>query len=93
VNRAIVLAIAISESGLNYNAIHKYDKQYVGIGGISSRIWLKELKKMNIAINSLQAVEYVYLKIGLKRYKGTKKNMKSYYKTLSIYYKIKKKKI
>ena len=87
----MVLAIAYSESRLNYDVVHSYVNKYKGIGGISKPLWLTKLNKANIHINSLQAIEHVYEEIGLRRYKGSKLNNKSYADTLSFYYAIKDK--
>ena len=92
INRAMVLAIGYTESGLNYNIKHP-DKNTIGIGGI------KRLHKTIARINSLEAIEEVYLKYlrickgnnkkALQSYKGTKNNMKSFNKTWKIYKRIK----
>lgn len=62
--------------------------EYTGIGQISKKLWGRELKENNIPIDSLRAIEYVYLKVGLKQYKGSTKNMKSYNRTMKIYKRI-----
>jgi len=74
-----VLGIAWSETKWSYTTKHP-DKNTIGIGGIK-RLWNAELRQNNIKLNSLQAIEYLYLKTGLKAYKGTIKNNKSYIKT------------
>lgn len=79
-----MLAIAYDESRLT----HGLRGEYAGIGQISKRLWGAELKKHGIPIDSLRAIEYVYLKVGLKQYKGSIKNMKSYNRTMKIYKRI-----
>lgn len=80
----MVLAIAYSESTMGQFKKHP-DPQYKGIGGISVKLWGKELKEAGIKIDSLKAIEYVLEKIGLKRYKGADKRLDTYVRTISLY--------
>ena len=84
-----MLAICWTESNLNYNVKHP-DFDTVGIAGIKYKFHKDVLQGVNP--NSMYACYLVLkkYKFSLKRYKGTKNNTKSYYRTLSIYSKIKK---
>lgn len=59
-----------------------------GIGQIKT-LWHKELKQHNINPNSLQAIEYIIVNYGLKHYKCSVTNMKSYNRTMKAYKEIK----
>ena len=87
----MVLAIARTETNMDYHIKHP-DKSTIGIGGI------KKLHKTIAPINSLMAIEEVYIKYlnkykgnnkkALMAYKGTVKNKKSFIKTWKIYKRI-----
>ena len=87
-----MLAIALTESRLNYDVKHP-DRMTIGIGGI------KKYHKTIANINSLKAIEEVWIKYLIKHkgnvkkalmsYKGTKNNMKSFNKTWKIYRRLK----
>ena len=87
----MVLAIARTETNMDYHIKHQ-DKSTIGIGGI------KKLHKTIAPINSLMAIEEVYIKYlnkyngnnkkALMAYKGTIKNKKSFIKTWKIYKRI-----
>lgn len=55
----MVVAIAITESTLDYNTKHKINS-IKGICGIDTKFWKEELKENNIKVNSLQSCLYVY---------------------------------
>lgn len=55
-NRPLVLAIAITESGIDYNAKHQ-DAFTLGVGGIKGIFWSDLLGDVNP--NSLQAIDIV----------------------------------
>ena len=94
-NKSLVLALAFTESSLNYKARHKGNVA-VGICGIVPKFHKELLKENNVKINSLKACELVYnyyleLNNGnkvaaLKEYKGieSKSNMYLVYKVLEI---------
>ena len=87
-----MLAIALTESRLNYYVKHK-DSMTIGIGG------LKKYHKTIAPINSLMALEEVWIKYlrkhkgninkALMSYKGTVRNFKSFNKTIKIYRRLK----
>ena len=89
----MIIAIAASESSLDYSVKHP-DSITRGIGGI------KTIHKTKAKLNSLMAIEEVwenYLTISngdkrkaLKLYKGTKRNFKSFNRTWALYTKAKK---
>lgn len=83
------LGIGFSESRLKYAVTHP-TSDLTGIGGIKPGYWSKLLAKRHIKVNSLQAIDTVYVallnetkctKEALKIYKGTGKNTKSFYIT------------
>ena len=87
-NRAIVLAIAITESNGNYKVKHP-DKHTVGIGGIKPSIWRTENPT-----NSLLAIEEIVEELRdrgysdyevIKHYKGAKTNLKSTEQCYDLY--------
>ena len=78
VNKPLVLALAFSESSLDYEVKHKI-KGVIGICGVSKLYWQDLLKESNTKINSLKACEIIYnellekhntKKAALKEYKG-----------------------
>lgn len=71
------MAVAWDETRWSYN----YKE---GIGQIKA-IWHKELKEHNIDPNSLQAIEYILVRHGLKHYKGSVTNYISYNRTMKAY--------
>ena len=85
----MVLAIAFSESSLDYEVSHP-TKDLYGIGGIK-----RKFHKTAFKSNSLMAIEEVFLKylaiakgdhsLALKMYKGTVTNYKSYNITIKLY--------
>ena len=85
-NKAIVLAIAFTESSLRYDVKHN-EKWTVGIGGIRPNFY-PDLFKDGLNPNSLLAIEKVYLSLMnkfdndkvsvLKHYKGIKSNSNIY---------------
>ena len=85
----MVLAIAFSESSLDYDVSHP-TKDLHGIGGIK-----RKLHKTKNDPNSLMGIEEVFLGYlhnakgnrskALKDYKGTVKNFKSYNITIKLY--------
>lgn len=87
----MVLAIAWTESRLNYDVKHP-DSMTLGTGGI------KKYHKTIANINSLKAIEEVWIKYlrkhkgnvnkALMAYKGTVRNFKSFNKTIKIYKRI-----
>lgn len=77
----MTLACAWDETRWSYDYVD-------GIGQIKP-IWHKELKKHNINPNSLQAIEYILVKKGLKHYKCTITNYTSYNRTMKAYKEIK----
>lgn len=91
----MVLALAFTESSLDYNAKHKNDVA-VGICGVIPKFHQELLDKNNVYINSLKACEVVYnyyleLNNGnkikaLKSYKGieSKDNIYLVYRVLEI---------
>ena len=91
-NRAIVLAIAFSESSLNYNVKHP-DRLTHGIGGIKTGI-----HKLKHNANSLLGIEELWVRLmkankgnftkSLKMYKGTVRNYKSFNITMNLYRKL-----
>lgn len=54
-----MVAIAFTESSLDYNAKHEI-KEVKGICGINTVFWKDELKNSGIKINSLNSCLYVY---------------------------------
>lgn len=87
-NKNITFGIAFSESRLKYNIIHPSNPyRVIGIGGIDKVYYGAKLKQANIPINSLQAIDYVYIDWlkktsnhieALKGYKGTVNNYFSF---------------
>ena len=85
-NKAIVLAIAFTESSLRYDVKHN-EKWTVGIGGIRPNFY-PDLFEDGLNPNSLLAIEKVYLSLMnkfdndkvsvLKHYKGIKSNSNIY---------------
>ena len=85
-NKAIVLAIAFTESSLRYDVKHN-EKWTVGIGGIRPNFY-PDLFEDGLNPNSLLAIEKVYLSLMnkfdndkvsvLKHYKGIKSNSNMY---------------
>ena len=100
-NKPLVLALAFTESSLNYNVKHKGDVAK-GICGIIPVYHKELLKDNNVKINSLKACEVVYEyylqeskgnKVkALKEYKGisSKKNTYLIFKVIELEKKIKK---
>lgn len=93
-NRALVAAIAITESNGDYNVKHP-DEQTKGIGGIKPHLWTTHAKT-----NSLLAIEEVIEKLQAKypndniyniirRYKGGVTNLKSTNKAYQLYLQLK----
>ncbi len=89
-NRAIVVAIAMTESNCDHNVVHP-DAQTKGIGGIKQHLW-----STKHSVNSLMAIEEVILTLKdkypnesayniIRRYKGGVTNLKSTDKAYSIY--------
>ena len=88
----MVLSIALTESRLNYDVKHP-DSMTIGIGGI------KKYHRTIANINSLKALEEVWIKYlrkhkgnvnkALMSYKGTVRNFKSFNKTIKIYRRLK----
>ena len=84
--------MAFTESSFNFKATHP-DSEIVGIGGIKNKFYGISNP------NSLIAIEQAWLACmklhnndfhkALKHYKGSVKNLKSYYKTLKAYNRIK----
>lgn len=98
-NRDLIIALAFTESSLDYNAKHKR-KSIKGICGISEPIWKEELQDNGVKVNSLNACLYVYefyfnetnnKAKAIKRYKGieTKSNNYLINKVLNLEKKIK----
>ena len=90
-NRPIVLAIAYTESSLDYSVKHPTD-DLSGVGGFKS-YWKTHCKKLGITPNSLQCIESVYLTLveetgseykALCKYKGAVENLTSVRRTLKI---------
>ena len=85
-NKAIVLAIAFTESSLRYNVKHN-EKWTIGIGGIRPNFY-PDLFENGLNPNSLLAIEKVYLSLMdkfdndkvsvLKHYKGIKSDSNIY---------------
>jgi len=91
------LGIGYSESRLKRDVKHP-TSDLNGIGGIKSKYWEKHLKAKKIEINTLKAIDDIYSTLyktignkdtTLKRYKGTVKNKKSFYRTKLFIKKIK----
>lgn len=88
------MAIAFSESSLSYTPHHN-DKDTIGIGGIKAKFY-----SIDAPINSLLAIEQVWVSLlcryngdfrkALKAYKGTINNYKSYNITMALYNRIHK---
>lgn len=99
-NKKLILALAFTESSLNYKVKHKNDVAK-GICGVVPKFHKELLKENNVKINSLKACEVVYnyyleLNNGnkiaaLKDYKGieSKSNMYLVYKVIENEEKIK----
>lgn len=97
-NKAIVLAIAFTESSLRYNVKHN-EKWTIGIGGIRPNFY-PDLFSDSLNPNSLLAIEKVYLSLmdkynndkisTLRHYKGIKsqKNMYLVHEVLRLEKKI-----
>ena len=96
-NRALVLAIAITESGINYEAKHP-DCQTFGIGGIKNLFWSDLLGDVNP--NSFEAIDIIISYLidknngniyeAIKDYKGADKNLSTTNKCYSLYKQLKK---
>lgn len=97
--RPLVLAIAFTESSLNYDAKHRI-KTVEGICGINTIYWEDDLNENGIQVNSLTACLYVYefyldktrnKKAAIKEYKGikTKQNIYLVDKVIELENKIK----
>lgn len=92
----MVLAIAITESGIDYNAKHQ-DAFTLGVGGIKGIFWSDLLGDVNP--NSLQAIDIVISHLidknngniykALADYKGADTNMKTTDKCWKLYQQLK----
>lgn len=69
-NRNIVLALAFTESSLDYSVKHKKDVAK-GICGVVPKFHKDKLDDLGIDINSLKACEVIYTDY-LEQYKGNK---------------------
>ena len=92
-----MLAIALTESNVNYNAKHQ-DGFTIGIGGIKSIFWADLLSNVNP--NSLEAIDIIISHLidkndgniyqAIKDYKGADKNMKTTDKCWNLYKQLEK---
>jgi hypothetical protein len=91
-HRALVIAIAMTESNSSYSVKHP-DKNTVGIGGIKTTVWDLQCK-----VNSLMAIDEIITQIEsrgytpydvIKHYKGANKNLKSTDKCYDLYLRLK----
>ena len=87
-HRALVMAIAMTESGCNYNVKHP-DKDTKGIGGIKQSQWT-----LRSNINSLKAIEEIVEVLEkkysskytiIRKYKGGVTNLKSTQQCWDLY--------
>ncbi|MCI4437521.1 MAG: hypothetical protein JHC33_12000 [Ignisphaera sp.] len=87
-HRAMVVAIAMTESNCNY-AVRHPDKDTIGIGGIKPNQWDLQCK-----VNSLQAIDEIITQLEdkgkspyeiIKFYKGAKKNIRSTEQCYDLY--------
>ena len=93
----IVLALGLTEGDWKFDVKH-YEWNTTGWGGIRPYYWKDDLQ--GVDVNSLKAVEIVYLKLleeskgdkfkALAKYKGAKTNFKSVYLTMKLEKEIKK---
>ena len=96
-NRALVLAIALTESNVNYNAKHQ-DVFTIGIGGIKSIFWSDLLGNVNP--NSLEAIDIIITYLidknngniyrAIADYKGADKNLSTTNKCWKLYKQLEK---
>ena len=96
-HRALVLAIALTESGINYEVKHP-DCQTFGIGGIKNLFWSDLLGDVNP--NSLEAIDIIISHLieknngniyeAIKDYKGADKNLVTTNKCWKLYKQLKK---
>ena len=70
------MALAFTESGLNYNAKHK-NNEAKGICGIVPKYWNDVLKEHHVKINSLNACLVVYKEL-LNKHKNKRLALKEY---------------
>jgi hypothetical protein len=91
-HRALVIAIAMTESCSNYSVKHP-DKNTVGIGGIKPSQWC-----LKSTINSLRAIDEIITQLEeqdkttyeiIKHYKGANKNLKSTEQCWNFYLRLK----
>ena len=92
-----MLAIALTESGINYEAKHS-DSKTIGIGGIKGLFWADLLG--DVSPNSLEAIDIIISHLieknngsiyeAIKDYKGADKNLVSTNKCWNLYKKMEK---
>jgi hypothetical protein len=91
-HRALVVAIAMTESNSSYSVRHP-DKNTKGIGGIKTTQWC-----LKSDVNSLRAIDEIITKLEeqdkttyeiIKFYKGAKTNMKSTEQCYDLYRRLK----
>jgi hypothetical protein len=91
-HRALVVAIAMTESNSSYSVKHP-DKNTVGIGGIKTTVWDLQCK-----VNSLMAIDEIITQLEsrgytpydvIKHYKGAKINLKSTNQCFDMYLRLK----
>ena len=91
-HRALVVAIAMTESNCNYNVKHPTNETK-GIGGIKPAYWT-----LKSNINSLKAIEEIIIHLEnkgktpyevIKYYKGAKTNLKSTQQCWDLYKRLK----
>jgi hypothetical protein len=91
-HRALVIAIAMTESCCDYTVKHP-DKNTVGVGGIKPSVW-----KLQCNVNSLIAIDEIITQLEdkgytpydvIKHYKGAKINMKSTEQCYDLYRRLK----
>jgi hypothetical protein len=91
-HRALVIAIAMTESYSNYSVKHP-DKNTKGIGGIKPSQWclksnINSLKAIDEIITQLESIGYTPYEV-IKHYKGAKTNMKSTEQCYDLYLRLK----
>jgi hypothetical protein len=91
-HRALVIAIAATESNCNYRVVHP-DRKTIGVGGIKPDLW-----DLQHNPNSLLAIEEIVTALEkrekspyeiIKFYKGAKTNMKSTNQCFDLYERLK----
>jgi hypothetical protein len=91
-HRALVVAIAMTESNSSYSVKHPASDT-VGVGGIKPAVW-----KLKCKVNSLMAIDEIITQLEdkgytpyevIKHYKGCKRNFKSTDKCYDLYLRLK----